>query len=125
MNLAVSVDDIELKTTHVIRAKDHRDNAKKQEMIFKVLKKKFLWTAFLGKFKFKNMDLSTRKFKQEIEKGKFKGWADKRLPTLISLKKQGYKPSAFWKFAEQIGLSETDKVIDKKEYFTLLKYFNK
>ena len=125
MNLAVSVDDIELKTTHVIRAKDHRDNAKKQEMIFKALKKKSPWVAFLGKFKFKDMDLSTRKFKQEIEKGKFKGWDDPKLPTLISLKKQRYKPSAFWKFAEQIGLSETDKVMDKKEYFTLLKHFNK
>jgi len=41
------------------------------------------------------------------------------------LKKQGYNPDAFWKFAEQIGLSEADKVIDKEEYFKLLNYFNK
>jgi len=124
MNLAVIVDDIEMKITHIIRAKDHRDNAKKQEMIFKVLGKKLPWTAFLGKFKFKDMELSTTKMKQEIEKGKFSGWDDQRLPTLASLKKQGYKPSAFWKFAEQIGLSESDKVIDKKEYFMLLDSFN-
>ena len=125
MNLAVAVDDIEMKTTHIIRAKDHRDNAKKQEMILKVLGKKLPWTAFLGKFKFKDMELSTTRFRQEIEKGKFRGWDDKRLPTLASLKKQGYKPNAFWKFAEQIGLSETDKVIEKKEFFTLLDSFNK
>lgn len=125
MNLAVAVDDIEMKTTHIIRAKDHRDNAKKQEMILKVLGKKFPWTVFLGRFKFKDMELSTTRFRQEIEKGKFRGWDDKRLPTLASLKKQGYKPSAFWKFAEQIGLSETDKVIEKKEFFKLLDFFNK
>tara|TARA_Y100000310_G_scaffold77162_1_gene73726 strand:+ start:10803 stop:11996 length:1194 start_codon:yes stop_codon:yes gene_type:complete len=125
MNLAVAVDDIEMKITHIIRAKDHRDNAKRQEMIFKVLGKKPLWTGFLGRFKFKDMELSTTKIRQEIEQGKYSGWGDSKLPTLISLKKQGYKPEAFWKFAEQIGLSENDKVMDKKEFFTLLNSFNK
>jgi len=125
MNLAVAVDDIEMKITHIIRAKDHRDNAKRQEMIFKVLGKKSPWTSFLGIFKFKDMELSTTKIRQEIEQGKYSGWNDPKLPTLVSLKKQGYKPEAFWKFAEQIGLSENDKVMDKKEYFTLLNDFNK
>ena len=127
MNLAVAVDDIEMKMTHIIRAKEHRDNAKRQEMIYKVLgiKKRFPWTSFLGRIKFKDMELSTTKIRQAIEQGKYKGWDDKRLPTLASLKKQGYKPEAFWKLAERVGLSENDKVIDKKEYFTLLKSFNK
>ena len=125
MNLAVAVDDIETKITNIIRAKDHRDNAKRQEMIFKVLGKKPPWTGFLGRFKFKDMEFSTTKIREEIEKGKYSGWDDIKLPTLVSLKKQGYKPSAFWKFAEQIGLSENDKVMDKKEYFLLLNDFNK
>lgn len=125
MNLAVAVDDIEMKMTHIIRGKDHRDNAKRQEMIYKVLGKKSLWTAFIGRTKFKDMELSTTKIRQAIEKGKYKGWDDKRLPTIASLKKQGYKPEAFYKFAEQIGISEVDKVIDKKEYFKLLDVFNR
>ena len=127
MNLAVSVDDIEMKMTHIIRAKDHRDNSKRQEKIYKALglEKKFPWVGFLGRIKFKDLDLSSSKMREEIEKGKYKGWDDSRLPTLQSLKKQGYKPSAFWKFAERVGLSETDKVIDKEEYFKLLKSFNK
>lgn len=127
MNLSVSVDDIEMKITHIIRAKDHRDNAKRQEMIFKALglEKKIPWTAFLGRFKFKDMDLSTTKIRKSIEEGKYSGWDDKNLPTISSLKKQGYNPSAFWKFAERIGLSENDKVMDRKEYFYLLDYFNR
>ncbi len=125
MNLAVPVDDIEMKMTHIIRAKDHRDNAKRQEMIYKVLGKKFPWTGFLGRYKFKDLELSSTKIRQAIEKGKYFGWDDKRLPTIASLKKQGYKPQAFWKFAERIGLSESDKVMDKKEYFDLLDSFNK
>ena len=125
MNLAVTVDDIEMKMTHIIRAKEHRDNAERQKMIYKVLGKKFPWTGFLGRYKFKDMELSATKISQGIKEGKYSGWDDKKLPTLASLKKQGYKPQAFWKFAEQVGLSESDKVIDRKEYFKLLDSFNR
>jgi glutamyl-tRNA synthetase len=124
MNLAVSVDDIEQGMTHVIRGKDHMDNAKRQKMIYKVFGKKFPWVGFLGKLKFKDLELSTTKIRLAIEEGKYSGWDDPRLPTIASLKKK-YKPLAFWKFAEQIGLSENDKVMDKKEYFLLLDNFNK
>jgi glutamyl-tRNA synthetase len=125
MNLAVAVDDIEMKMTHVIRAKDHRDNCERQKMIYTALnlEKQFPWTAFLGRIKFKDLDLSTTKMRKAIEKGIFKNWADERLPTLASLKKQGYKPETFWRFAERVGLSENDKVMDRKEYFTLLDSF--
>jgi len=127
MNFSVTVDDIEMKMTHIIRAKEHRDNAKRQEMIYKALgmEKKIPWTGFLGRIHFKDMELSTTKMREAIEKGKFKAWDDTRLPTIAALKKQGYKPQGFWKFAEQVGLSEADKVIDKEEYFKLLDAFNK
>ncbi|MCK5149471.1 glutamate--tRNA ligase [Candidatus Pacearchaeota archaeon] len=125
MNLAVAVDDIEMKMTHIIRGKDHRDNAKRQKMIYDVLGKKFPWNGFLGRIKFKDLELSTTKIRKAIEEGKYSGWDDKRLPTLASLKTQGYKPSAFLKFAEQVGLSESDKVIDRAEYFKLLDSFNR
>lgn len=126
MNLAVAVDDIEMHMTHVIRAKDHRDNSLRQKKIYGALGvgKSFPWTAFLGRIKFKDMELSTTKMREEISKGKYSGWDDSRLPTIVSLRKQGYKPQSFWKFAERIGLSENDKVIDKKEFFTLLDSFN-
>ncbi|MBD3247452.1 hypothetical protein GF378_02420 [Candidatus Pacearchaeota archaeon] len=124
MNLAVSVDDIEMGMTHIIRGKDHRDNAKRQEMVFKVLGKRYPWTAFLGRYHFKGMELSTTKFRKEIKSGKYSGWDDSKLPTIASLKKRGYKPEAFWKMAEHIGLSEVDKVIDKKDFFKKLDEFN-
>tara|TARA_Y100000310_G_C20654604_1_gene801328 strand:- start:832 stop:2028 length:1197 start_codon:yes stop_codon:yes gene_type:complete len=125
MNLAVTVDDIEQKMTHVIRGKEHRDNAERQKMIFKVLKKKYPWTAYLGRLHFKGLSLSTSGLRKAIEEGKYKGWDDKKLPTLASLRKQGYKPEAFLKLAEHIGLSEVDKKIEKKEYFQLLNQFNR
>ncbi|VVB82129.1 Glutamate--tRNA ligase [uncultured archaeon] len=125
MNLAVTVDDIEMKMTHVIRGKDHRDNAERQKMIYKIFNKKFPWTSFIGRINFKDMDLSTTQMRKDIEAKKYKGWDDIRLPTLASLRKRRYKQDAFWKLAEQIGLAENDKVMTREEYFQLLDNFNK
>ena len=124
MNLSVTTDDIELKMTHIIRAKEHRDNAKRQKMIYKVLGKKYPWEAYLGRWKFIDMELSSTKITQGIKDKKYSGWNDKKLPTIQALKKK-YKPEAFWKLAEERGLSEVDKVIDKKDFFELLDKFNK
>ena len=125
MNLAVAVDDMELGMTHIIRGKDHMDNAKRQEMIYNVFKKKFPWTFFIGRLKFTDLILSKRKITEAIKSGEFSGAEDERLPTLASLRKRGYKPIAFEKFVEQRGLSNVDKVMDSKELFQLLDNFNK
>jgi glutamyl-tRNA synthetase len=127
MNLSVTVDDIEYKMTHVIRAKEHMDNAKRQKMIYKVLglEKKFPWTYFMGRIKFIDLPLSKRKIVAAIESGEYEGWEDIRLPTIFALKKRGYKPEAFAKFSEQRGLSDVDKVMDSKDFFKILDSFNK
>ncbi len=127
MNLAVSVDDIEQGITHVIRGKDHKDNAERQKMIYKSLgkEKKYPWIAFIGRVHLNELNLSTSEIRKDIEKGKYKGWDDIKLPTISSLKKQGYKPETFWRFAEQRGISESDKIISKKDFFDVLNNFNK
>ena len=125
MNLAVAVDDMELKMTHIIRGKDHRDNAERQKMIFDVFKKKFPWVFFIGRFKFTDLVMSKRKLTAAIKSGEFSGEEDERIPTMASLRKRAYKPEAFAKFIEQRGLSEVDKVMDSKEFFQLLDNFNK
>ena len=127
MNLAVPVDDIEYGMTHIIRAKEHMDNAKRQKMFYYVLglEKKFPWTSFLGRYKFTDLPLSKRKIVAAIEAGEFSGWEDERLPTISSLRKRGYKPIAFEKFAAQRGLTEVDRVMTSKDFFELLDVFNR
>ncbi len=127
MNLAVTVDDIELGMTHIIRGKDQKDNAKRQEMIYKVLNKQsgYPWTAFIGRLHLKEIQLSSSKILESIKKGKYKGWDDPKLPTLASLKKQNYKPETFYKFAEQRGISEVDKTLSQKDLNDVLFTFNK
>ncbi len=111
--------------THIIRAKEHRDNAERQKMIYSVFKKKYPWTFFLGRYKFTDLAISKRKILAGIQEGKFSGFDDPSLPTLASLRKRGYKPEAFVKFAEQRGLSEVDKVLSREDFFKLLDNFNK
>ena len=127
MNLAVPVDDIEYKMTHIIRGKDHRDNAERQKMFYTALglEKMYPWTFFMGRIKFTDLDLSKRKITAAIEEGKYSGWEDEKLPTLVSLRKRGYKPEAFWKLAEQRGLTEVDKVMSSKDFMALLDRFNR
>jgi len=125
MNLVVAVDDIELKMTHVIRGKDHRDNAERQKRIFDVFGKKYPWTFFIGRLKFKDIELSKRKIAAAIEEGKYSGYDDESLPTLISLRKRGYKPMAFQKFIEERGLTEVDKILSQKDFFDVLDRFDR
>ena len=127
MNLAVTTDDIEMKMTHIIRGKDHMDNAKRQKMIYIALglEKKIPWTGFIGRIKFTDLDLSKRKIKAKIEAGEYENYEDPRLPTITSLRKRGYSPEAFAKFAEQRGLTEVDKVISIKDFFKVIDNFSK
>jgi len=125
MNLVVSVDDMELGMTHIIRGKDHMDNAKRQKMIFDIFGKKFPWTYFMGRIKFTDLILSKRKLNAMIDSGEFSGEDDEKIPTLASLRKRGYKQEAFAKFSEQRGLTDVDKVMDSKDLFKIIDSFNK
>lgn len=126
MNLAVTVDDIETEMTHVIRGKDHRDNAQRQKMIYDVFDREYPWVAFTGMTNFVGMKFSTRQMRQDIEDKKYSSWDDKDLPTVASLKKRGYKPKAFREYAKATAnLSEVDKTIPKEELFKWLDFYNK
>ncbi len=124
MNLSVTVDDIEMGLTHIIRAKDHRDNAKRQKMIYDALGKKYPWDAYLGRWHIEGLRLSSSEITKDIINGKYSGWDDPALPTIQALAKKGYSSKAFHKLAEARGLSEVDKKITKEEFFRLLDKFN-
>lgn len=125
MNLCVTYDDIEQKCTHIIRAKEHRDNALRQAIIFEALKIPLPHTYFLGRYKFDDMAISKTQITQMIKEKKFSGWDDIRLPLARNFKRRGYQPEAFAKMVEQRGLSEVDKVMSQKDLFAILNNFNR
>ncbi len=56
--------------------------------------------------------LSKRKLKQLVDKNVVDGWDDPRMPTISGLRKRGYTPESIKKFAEEVGITKRDSVID-------------
>jgi len=125
MNLSVFVDDVESKVTHIIRGKDHADNAKRQEFLYKYFSKKLPVTLFHGRVNFTDMQLSSSKTREAIKNKKYTGWDDIRLPFLSALKRRGYNPKSILKWARSVGVSLTDKKVSKDEFFKIINAFNK
>jgi len=125
MNFAVAIDDFELGITHTVRGIDHIDNARRQAQVFEF----FGWTVpvheYFGKINFEGLELSASKTREKIEQGVFDGWDDIRLPFLEALRRRGYQPGAFMKFAVEMGINKSDKTIAADEFFKLLDAFNR
>ena len=56
--------------------------------------------------------LSKRKLIQLVDEKHVDGWDDPRLPTLAGARRRGYSPEGFRLFAERIGVSKNDSLID-------------
>ncbi len=124
MNFAVTVDDHDTKITHILRGKDHVDNAARQEIMFKEMGWHVPETLFFGRINFADMDVSCSKTRKLIEEGFYEGWEDIRLPFLLPLRNRGYMPEAFVKYAQEM-FSLADKTVSADEFFKTLNAFNK
>ena len=56
--------------------------------------------------------LSKRKLIQLVEEKHVSGWDDPRLPTLVGARRRGYTAEGFRRFAEMIGVTKSDSLID-------------
>ncbi|MEW5782520.1 MAG: glutamine--tRNA ligase/YqeY domain fusion protein [Pseudomonadota bacterium] len=56
--------------------------------------------------------LSKRKLIQLVEERHVAGWDDPRMPTLVGARRRGYTPEGFRRFAETIGVSKSESLID-------------
>jgi glutaminyl-tRNA synthetase len=56
--------------------------------------------------------LSKRKLIQLVEDKHVRGWDDPRLPTLAGVRRRGFTPEGLRLFAEMIGVSKSDALID-------------
>jgi glutaminyl-tRNA synthetase len=56
--------------------------------------------------------LSKRKLIQLVEEGHVDGWDDPRMPTLAGARRRGYTAEGFRKFADIIGVSKANQLID-------------
>jgi glutamyl-tRNA synthetase len=121
------VDDIEANMTHIIRGKEHADNAKRHRLMYDALgiSDKFPQVYFLGRYNFEGLEISCSKTKARINKGEFTGWDDIRIPFLMAFKRRGYQAEAFKKYTLQNGISPVDKTVSAEEFFKTINSFNK
>lgn len=125
MNFSVAVDDHELKLTHVIRGKDHEDQTRRQQNIFKFMGWKTPEYIHLGRINFKGMNISASEIRKGVDSGKFSGYDDSKVETLASLRKRGFKPSAIIKYFYEIGPTKRDKTVEKADVYKTLNALNR
>lgn len=56
--------------------------------------------------------MSKRLLKRLVEEGRVSGWDDPRMPTIAGMRRRGYTPAALRRFAERIGVSRRDGIVD-------------
>jgi glutaminyl-tRNA synthetase len=56
--------------------------------------------------------LSKRKLIQLVDEAHVQGWDDPRMPTLAAARRRGYTAEGFRRFAEKIGVSKANQLID-------------
>jgi glutaminyl-tRNA synthetase len=56
--------------------------------------------------------MSKRKLIQLVEETHVAGWDDPRMPTIVGYRRRGFTPESMRLFAERIGVSKADSVID-------------
>jgi len=56
--------------------------------------------------------MSKRLLKRLVEERHVNGWDDPRMPTIAGMRRRGYTPAAIRRFAERIGVSRRDSVVD-------------
>lgn len=125
MIFSVAIDDHEMGVTHVLNGKDHADNAAKERIIMDGLGWKVPEYKHWGRINFDGFTLSTTQTKLAIEQGKYHSWDDIRIPFLPALRRRGYQPGAFRRFALEIGLSLNDKTVSVDEFWKNINAFNK
>ena len=56
--------------------------------------------------------VSKRKLKRLVDEGIVDGWDDPRMPTISGLQRRGYTPRSIRHFAESVGVTKRDTVVD-------------
>ena len=56
--------------------------------------------------------VSKRKLKKLVDEGVVDGWDDPRMPTISGLRRRGYTPESIRGFAEEVGVTKRDSIID-------------
>ncbi len=113
-----AIEDHLLGITHIIRGKDLIDSERRQRYIYEYFGWEYPITKHWGRVKiFEFGKLSTSSIRKDIERGKYQGWDDPRLPTLMAFRRRGFEPEAIRNFFISLGVGENDVSISLKNLY--------
>jgi glutamyl-tRNA synthetase len=109
-NFAVSVDDHLMGITHILRGKEHMQNATKQMFLFKHMGWKYPTAIHFGRIHFEGFIMSKSKIRELISKepDKYWGYDDPRFGTIRGLRRRGILAEAIKQLILEVGIKGTD-----------------
>ncbi len=118
-NFAAAVDDHLMGVTHILRAKEHITNTIKQKFLYQHFGWEYPETIHFGRLKLEGVILSKSKMRKGIEEGRYLGWDDPRLGTLIALRRRGFNPKTIWDIMLDMGVKESEATLSLKNIYAV------
>ncbi len=104
-NWASAVDDHLMGITHIIRGQEHFVNMIRQGYVYEAFGWAYPQAVHYGKLMIEGGSLSKSDIERGIKEGKFSGYDDPRLATLIALRRRGIEPEAIRKMIREMGIN--------------------
>ncbi len=97
--------------TNRIRGKEFELRAPLQRKIQELLKLPITQTYEFARFEIKDAPMGGRIVREGIKTGKYLGWDDPSLATLVALRRRGFLPEALKNFVMSTGFSKSESVM--------------
>ena len=110
LNFNSPIDDYLSNITHIIRGRDLDFTEHQQRFLYEHFGWKYPETVVTGKLDLEGAELSVSAIKKGIEEGKYSGWADEKLGTIMALKKK-YTASGIKQLIWDLGVRKNNASI--------------
>lgn len=110
-NFAAGVDDHLLGVTHILRAREHRQNTMKQEYLYRYMGWRYPHVVHFGRLKLEGFIMSKSLMKSLAAEGEEVRLDDPRFATIAGLRRRGILPETIRRIIIDVGVKQTDASI--------------
>lgn len=113
LDFASAIDDYEFKITHIVRGKDLAVSELRQRALYNHFGWKYPETRIYGKFvTTEDTIVSKTKINEGMRQGKYTGFDDPQLATIMAFKRRGIQAAAIREYILALGISESETTFD-------------
>ncbi|MBU4246367.1 MAG: glutamate--tRNA ligase, partial [Nanoarchaeota archaeon] len=113
LDFASAIDDYEFKITHIVRGKDLAVSELRQRELYAHFCWKYPETRIYGKFvTTQDTVVSKTKINEGMREGKYTGFDDPQLATILAFRRRGIQPLAIREYVLALGISESETTFD-------------